>query len=46
MARSRKHFCSGNATVRSVCNVQLYITVNNVTVVLHNNDAVAKLSPA
>ena len=37
MARSRKHFCSGNPTIRSGCTVKLYITVNNVTVVLHNN---------
>jgi len=43
MARSRKHFCSENATVRSVCTVKLYITVNNV--VLHNNAVKAKLSP-
>jgi len=46
MARSRKHFCSGNATIRSVCTVKLYITVNTVTVVLHNNAFMAKLLPA
>jgi len=32
--------------VRSVCTVKLYTTVNNVTVVLHNNAVLAKLSPA
>ena len=40
-----KNFCSGNAPICSVCAVKLYITVNNVTVVLHNNVFMAKLLP-
>lgn len=32
VARSRKHYCNDNASVRVVCLAELHITVNNIQV--------------